>query len=129
MVDQSIQENEGFILVYAINLRATFEELEKSFIEKFERIKGDVRKVPLVLVGNKCDLEDERVIDKEEAETRARAWGCEFLECSAKTNINVESAFHEVIRQVKKSEAPQATDSKTTSASQSSAGGGCCILL
>ena len=129
MVDQSIQENEGFILVYAINLLATFEELEKSFIEKFERIKGDVRKVPLVLVGNKCDLEDERVVKTEEAQARARAWGCEFLECSAKTNVRVEQAFHEVIKQVRKSEAPTQSDNKSSNAASNSGGGGCCTLL
>ena len=45
--------------------------------------------VPMVLVGNKCDLEDERVVGKEVGQTLARNWGSTFLETSAKQKINV----------------------------------------
>ena len=43
----------------------------------------------MVLVGNKCDLEDERVVGKEVGQTLARNWGSTFLETSAKQKINV----------------------------------------
>jgi GTPase SAR1 family protein len=43
----------------------------------------------MVLVGNKCDLEDERVVGKEVGQTLARNWGSTFLESSAKQKINV----------------------------------------
>ena len=50
----------------------------------------------MVLVGNKCDLEDERVIGKEVGQALARNWGSTFLETSAKQKINVNevSFFH-----------------------------------
>ena len=43
----------------------------------------------MVLVGNKCDLEDERVVGKEVGQILARNWGSTFLETSAKQKINV----------------------------------------
>jgi GTPase SAR1 family protein len=43
----------------------------------------------MVLVGNKCDLEDERVVGKEVGQTLARNWSSTFLETSAKQKVNV----------------------------------------
>jgi GTPase SAR1 family protein len=43
----------------------------------------------MILVGNKCDLEDERVVGKEVGQTLARNWSSTFLETSAKQKINV----------------------------------------
>ena len=48
----------------------------------------------MVLVGNKCDLEDERVVGKEVGQTLARNWGSTFLETSAKQKINVNEVSH-----------------------------------
>ena len=44
----------------------------------------------MILVGNKCDLEDERVVGKEQGQNLARQWNnCAFLESTAKSKINV----------------------------------------
>jgi len=43
-------------------------------------------KLPFVLVGSKCDLEDDRVVTKEEGTEMGETLGCKFLEASAKTN-------------------------------------------
>lgn len=49
-----------------------------------------IHQVPMILVGNKCDLEDERVVGKEQGQNLARQWNnCAFLETSAKSKINV----------------------------------------
>lgn len=46
--------------------------------------------VPMILVGNKCDLENERVVGKDQGQNLARQWcNCAFLETSAKSKINV----------------------------------------
>lgn len=45
--------------------------------------------MPLILVGNKCDLEDERVVGKDQGQHLANRWNCAFLETSAKSKINV----------------------------------------
>ncbi len=43
----------------------------------------------MILVGNKCDLEDERVVGKDQGSNLARQFNCAFLETSAKSKINV----------------------------------------
>lgn len=51
--------------------------------------------VPMILVGNKCDLEDERVVGKEQGQNLARQWNnCAFLETSAKSKINVNEVSY-----------------------------------
>lgn len=43
----------------------------------------------MVLVGNKCDLEDERVVGKDLGKSLANQFNCSFMETSAKAKINV----------------------------------------
>lgn len=54
-----------------------------------------------VLVGNKCDLEDQRKVRRQEGEELAAKWGVEFREASAKTKVNNEECFFELVRQVR----------------------------
>ena len=89
------REGQGFILVYSIASRATFERLE-VFRQLMLRVK---RNRPIfVLVGNKCDKTYEREVSREEGAALARSFGCEFLETSAKTSHNVERLFMNLVR-------------------------------
>eukprot|EP01126_Amoeba_proteus_P032264 TRINITY_DN314_c0_g1_i15.p2 TRINITY_DN314_c0_g1~~TRINITY_DN314_c0_g1_i15.p2 ORF type:complete len:184 (-),score=33.76 TRINITY_DN314_c0_g1_i15:436-987(-) len=54
----------------------------------------------MVLVGNKCDLSDQRVITTEQGELLAKKFRCGFLESSARTKINVERIFYELVRRI-----------------------------
>ena len=55
----------------------------------------------MVLVGNKCDLEDDRQVEKEEARKIATELGnIKYFEVSAKSNINIEELFEEIVDQV-----------------------------
>ena len=56
-------------------------------------ISCGVFQVPMILVGNKCDLEDERVVGKDQGQNLARQWNCAFLETSAKSKINVNEVL------------------------------------
>ncbi|KAK6115627.1 hypothetical protein DH2020_007896 [Rehmannia glutinosa] len=53
-----------------------------------------------MLVGNKVDKESERVVSKKEGIDFAREYGCLFIECSAKTRVNVEQCFEELVLKV-----------------------------
>ncbi|GLD48203.1 ras-related protein Rap-1b, partial [Lates japonicus] len=72
--------------------------------------------VPMILVGNKCDLEVERVVAKESGIGLARQWNsCAFLETSAKSKINVNEIFYDLVRQInRKSPVPGKTRKKST---------------
>lgn len=94
--DQWIREGEGFVLVYSITARATFERIER-FRSQICRVK-DSETMPIILVGNKADKINEREVSKEEGIACARKMGCEFVETSAKTRMNVEAAYFNLIR-------------------------------
>ena len=57
-----------------------------------------------VLVGNKCDLDNERTVKYKEGAELAAQWGCPFFETSAKEKINNEACFFELVREVRKME-------------------------
>ncbi|KAF9557875.1 ras protein [Agrocybe pediades] len=96
--DQWVREGQGFILVYSIASRSTFDRLE-IFRQSMKRVK---RYEPIfMLVGNKCDKTFEREVSKEEGAALARQFGCEFLETSAKTAQNVERLFTNLVRSLR----------------------------
>nr|XP_046200218.1 ras-related protein Rap-1b-like isoform X1 [Oncorhynchus gorbuscha]XP_046200219.1 ras-related protein Rap-1b-like isoform X1 [Oncorhynchus gorbuscha] len=95
MRDLYMKNGQGFALVYSITAQSTFNDLQ-DLREQILRVK-DTEDVPMILVGNKCDLEDERVVGKEQGQNLARQWNnCAFLESSAKSKINVneETELH-----------------------------------
>lgn len=97
--DQWIRDGEGFLLVYSISSRSTFERVER-FRDQIFRVK-DVDKVPLMLVGNKCDKVTEREVSREEGCAMAKRLSCDFIETSAKTCVNVERSFYSVVRMIR----------------------------
>ena len=95
-----MRTGQGFICVYAVTSRSAFDEIT-SFREQILRVK-DEDKVPMVLAGNKCDLEEERQVTTVEGQDLAKSFGCPFYETSAKARINVEEAFYELVREIRK---------------------------
>jgi len=98
--DQWVREGQGFILVYSIASRATFERLE-VFRQAMLKVKR--QKPVFMLVGNKCDKQYEREVSREEGVAMARDFGCRFLETSAKTAENVEKLFKDLVRLLRSS--------------------------
>ena len=84
----------GFILMYDV----TNEESFKSCADWAEQVKTySWDHTQVVLVGNKCDLEDERIVSYEQGKMLADSLGYSFFESSAKQNINVRGAFDELV--------------------------------
>jgi len=94
MLDQWIASASGFLLVFAINDLETFEALNS----KVKRIqKNEAEKLPIVLVGNKCDLQDDRKVTIQQAQDFAKSIKAPYYETSALTdfNGNVKTVFQE----------------------------------
>eukprot|EP00009_Paramoeba_aestuarina_P002361 CAMPEP_0201506832 /NCGR_PEP_ID=MMETSP0161_2-20130828/675_1 /ASSEMBLY_ACC=CAM_ASM_000251 /TAXON_ID=180227 /ORGANISM="Neoparamoeba aestuarina, Strain SoJaBio B1-5/56/2" /LENGTH=185 /DNA_ID=CAMNT_0047901045 /DNA_START=83 /DNA_END=640 /DNA_ORIENTATION=+ len=119
MRDLYMKNGQGFVLAYSIIAQSTFNDLP-DLKEQILRVK-DCDSVPMVLVGNKCDLADQRVITKEQGEALAKKFGCTFLESSAKTKANVENIFHDLIRQIARSSTNEPAPKKKRR-------GGCSLL-
>ena len=95
MMDMWINFGEGFLLVFAINNKESFEEIKRRRERIIKGKHGNF--VPMILVGAKQDLENERVVRYEEAKELADSWGIEYIETSAKTNYNVKEAFENLV--------------------------------
>jgi len=97
--DNYMKTGEGFLLVFSITNHSTFDTTTK-LRTNILRLKEGMTDFPIVLTGNKCDLEDERLVRKDEAEAQAGQWKVPYIETSAKMNINVNEAFYKVVRQI-----------------------------
>jgi len=100
MQDQWMRDGKGFLLVYNITSRPTFDEVSILY-DKILRTK-DTDKVPVVLAGNKADLKDERQVEYNDGANLAKQWNCPFFETSAKIKLNNEACFFELVREIRK---------------------------
>eukprot|EP00094_Tigriopus_californicus_P010672 TCALIF_10294-PB protein Name:"Similar to Ras-related protein O-Krev (Diplobatis ommata)" AED:0.17 eAED:0.17 QI:493/0.77/0.7/1/0.33/0.4/10/26/456 len=101
MRDLYMKNGQGFVLVYSITAQSTFNDLQ-DLREQILRVK-DTEDVPMVLVGNKCDLEEERVVGKDQGLNLASQFSnCSFMETSAKAKIGVKDIFFDLVMQINK---------------------------
>jgi GTPase SAR1 family protein len=133
MREQYMRTGEGFLLVYSITSRSSFEEIS-TFHQQILRVK-DRDSFPVIVVANKCDLEYERqvgmngallchcrrhsvmerrlidfqilltyslFITDSEGRDLAKHFNCKFIETSAKQRINVDEAFSNLVREIRR---------------------------
>ncbi|EKE39725.1 hypothetical protein ENUP19_0010G0042 [Entamoeba nuttalli] len=98
--DLYMKEGDGFILVFSLVSVATFNDLS-SIYGHINEVKNSMEKkfVPIVIAGNKCDL-DNRTVTTEQAQEFADNNGCHFMETSAKTQKNINEMFEYLTRQL-----------------------------
>ena len=96
-----LSQNEGFIVVYAIDEPRTFQTAKQliKLIRELKKQKG--QQTAIVLVGNKVDLNHTRSVSNEEALEFASEYECFFHETSAANNINVKIVFQDAVRQLR----------------------------
>lgn len=105
MREQYMRTGEGFLLVYSITSRDSFDEIS-TFYQQILRVKG-LDFFPVIVVGNNCDREYERQVSAQEGRDLARQFGCKFIETSSKLCINVDEAFINLVREIRKYEKEQ----------------------
>ncbi|XP_037685078.1 ras-related protein R-Ras2-like [Choloepus didactylus] len=100
MREQYMRTGEGFLLVFPATDRGSFEEIFK-FQRQILRVK-DRDEFPMILIGNKADLDHQRQVTQEEGQQLARQLKVTYIEASAKIRMNVDQAFHELVRVIRK---------------------------
>ena len=118
MLDTWINFAEGFVLVYSIDDRESFESLKDKYDRVVKNKSDDVYSV--IIVGNKCDLEDKRKVTKEEGESYAKSKGVDFMEVSALKTINVKETFVKLAHNLLEKKVAQKTEA---------GGDKCCIIF
>ena len=96
--DNYLRNGEGFLCVFSITEEDSFQEC-LEFRDQIIRTKGK-EKIPFILVGNKCDLEENRKISIEKAQSQAEKWEVPYIETSAKTRDNVDKIFFDLMREI-----------------------------
>jgi small GTP-binding protein len=89
-----LEGSQGALVVFDLTSFSSFQNLD-DWIQSLIEIRG--KNVPMILIGNKLDLEEQRVISEEEAKTYATKYGINIIYTSAATGEAVEQAFLELV--------------------------------
>ena len=87
----------GCFIVYDITNETSFENVERWY-EYVQREAG--KNISIILVGNKCDLENERKISKAKGQEKAKNLKCAFFETSALSGVNISQIFEELTNNI-----------------------------
>jgi len=98
--DNYFRSGDGFLLVFSITELTSLDDVD-NLREQILRVKND-ETTPMLLVGNKSDLDSRREVQVELAESRAQEWTATYMETSAKTRQNVDEAFLDLMRRIHK---------------------------
>ena len=96
--DQYMRSGDGYIIVFSITSITSF--LEVNAIKEQLNIVLDADNntlIPIILVGNKCDLEEYRQVQSSDAQRLAEEWRVKYFETSAKNKTNINRIFEELI--------------------------------
>ncbi|KAG7460179.1 hypothetical protein MATL_G00218510 [Megalops atlanticus] len=116
----------ALLLLYDVTNKTSFDNIQAWLTEIHEYAQQDV---VLMLLGNKADATQERVVKREEGERLAKDFGVPFMETSAKSGLNVELAFTAVAKELKHRAMKESSDSKfklQDYVNKEMKGAGCC---
>jgi len=103
MREQWIRYGEGFFLVYSILSRHSFDKEINPLIRQLERVRdAEIQAIPTILFANKNDMPQSRQITLDEGKEMAKKLGSNFYEGSAKASVNVEEAFFDMVRAIRR---------------------------
>ena len=87
---------QGIILIYDISNLDSFEHIV-NWIKYIQNVNDNI---PIILVANKCDLYEERIVTQKEGNDLAINYNFTFVETSAKNNINVKTTFVKICEEI-----------------------------
>ncbi|OBS60481.1 hypothetical protein A6R68_08395 [Neotoma lepida] len=153
--DNYFRSGEGFLLVFSITEHESFTataefrsvgaeksadgerpddrgggKLRASLGKPILRVKAEEDKIPLLVVGNKSDLEERRQVPVDEARGKAEEWGVQYVETSAKTRANVDKVFFDLMREIRAKKMSENKDKngRKSSKNKKSFKERCCLL-
>jgi Ras-related protein Rab-1A len=90
--------SQGVIIIYDVTEKKSFDKIV-NWVDSIKE-NSDTQNVEILLVGNKIDMVNERVVQLAEGNELAKNFGINFIETSAKTGENVETAFYSIIKKI-----------------------------
>ena len=101
----------AILIVFDITEKDSFEHIKNwmADIDKFAK-QGVLR----ILVGNKCDLENQRAVSKEEVNELSEKYGIKYIETSAKDTINIDTLFVDTAKYLLSKQTPKSGNSSNT---------------
>lgn len=125
ITDIGIKDAQACIIVYSVTSQLSFNEVDK-FRDKVKNFAQD-NNAKIVLVGNKCDMQ-ERVVTQDQGKQKAAEWGnVPFFETSAKKDINVQEAFVASLKLLVSNKGGAAAGGSSKSNDEGGSGG-CCTI-
>ncbi|KIY43958.1 hypothetical protein FISHEDRAFT_77880 [Fistulina hepatica ATCC 64428] len=95
-----MKSGQGFVLVFSLTQEASLREVD-NLRQQIYRVKGGDVNTPIIVVGTKMDLADEREVDGEALHRLASRWGLPIYETSSKKGWNVPDVFEDLLRQMR----------------------------
>eukprot|EP01125_Pyxidicula_operculata_P016554 TRINITY_DN5708_c0_g1_i1.p1 TRINITY_DN5708_c0_g1~~TRINITY_DN5708_c0_g1_i1.p1 ORF type:complete len:129 (+),score=9.20 TRINITY_DN5708_c0_g1_i1:229-615(+) len=103
---------DGFLLVFSLTSKQSLYDLRD--IRNQIVSNKDYTTVPILLVGNKSDLTEERNVSQEEGKKLAVEFGCSYIETSVTTRSNIDDAFHDLIGQIVTKKEPHENNGRSS---------------
>lgn len=103
-LDSSLSTGDAFMILYAINSLSSWNDLKTLRSKIFHETEGKNagHRIPMVIVGNKKDLEEDRDTTEDIAKDFADSIRVPYIETSAKTGYNVRDAFHLIMSEIER---------------------------
>jgi len=103
-----VENRDGFMLVYNMTDLQSFQDVNQFYnliVKEYEQ--KQINRPPIVLVANKLDMKDGRKVFTAEGQHGAKSMDAEYIETSAKTNINIDNAFALLVRLIRERQSAQ----------------------
>ncbi|EPS96726.1 hypothetical protein FOMPIDRAFT_1025304 [Fomitopsis schrenkii] len=99
--EQYLKNARGYLLVFSLSQESSLRDID-TIREQIYATRGTDKDVPIVVVGTKLDLSNEREVSRATIHELAESWKLPFYETSAKRNWHVTDVFEDLVRQMRK---------------------------